>query len=330
MVGFVASLLGATVSAGTVFIFAGLGELISERAGILNLGVEGMMLVGALTGYVTTAITGSNWLGFIVGSFCGAGLSLLHAFLCISLKSDQAISGVMITLLGTGLTTYFGVEWTSTSIGGFSEQTLPLIGQYLVQIPVLGIALFQNTPTDYIAILLVPIVWAFLHRTNIGLEIIAVGDDPETADTMGVEVFRIQYLAVLIGGLLAGAAGAHLSLAFNQLWSTQMTAGRGWIAVALVIFAQWRPMQILSGAYLFGFFNAFQLRSQALSLSLPADIPLAAPLNGLLEFLLNPTIMSNYPYIVTLLVLVLVVIRSDNSQLAQPSALVESYSRETD
>jgi simple sugar transport system permease protein len=330
MVGFTASLLGATVSAGTVFIFAGLGELISERAGILNLGVEGMMLVGALTGYVTTAITGNTWLGFIVGSLCGGGLSLLHAFLCISLKSDQAISGIMITLLGTGLTTYFGVEWTSTSIGGFQEQTIPFIGQYLIKIPVLGIALFQNTPTDYIAILLVPIVWAFLYKTNIGLEIIAVGDDPETADTMGVEVFRIQYLAVLIGGLLAGAAGAHLSLAFNQLWSTQMTAGRGWIAVALVIFAQWRPTQILAGAYLFGFFNAFQLRSQALSLSVPSDIPLAAPLNGLLEFVLNPTIMSNYPYIATLLVLVLVVIRSENSQLAQPSALVESYSRESD
>jgi simple sugar transport system permease protein len=330
MAGFVAGLLGATISAGTVFIFAGLGELISERAGILNLGVEGMMLVGALTGYMATVITGSYWLGFAVGSLCGAALSLLHAFLCISLKSDQAISGIMITLLGTGLTTFFGVEWTSTSISGFPDRTVPLVGQYLVEIPVIGPALFLNTTTDFIALLLIPTVWLFLYRTNLGLEIISTGEDPETADTMGVDVFKIQYMAVLLGGLLAGAAGAHLSLAFNQLWSTEMTAGRGWIAVALVIFAQWRPARIMAGAYLFGLFNALQLRSQALSLEIPAGIPLSTSLNGLLDFLLNPTIMSTYPYLATLLVLVLVVVRADNSHLAQPSALVESYSRETD
>ena len=330
MSGFVINLLSATVSAATVFILAGLGELISERAGVLNLGVEGMMLVGALTGFVTTFLTGSYWLGFLVGSLCGAALSLLHAFLCVSLKSDQAISGIMITLLGTGLTTYFGSEWTSKSISGFPDTPLPLIGQYLVDIPALGPILFRNSAPDYLALLLLPLVWAFLYRTNLGLEIMSVGENPETADTMGVDVFKIQYLAVLLGGLLAGAAGAHLSLAFNQLWSTGMTAGRGWIAVALVIFAQWRPARVLTGAYLFGLFSVFQLRSQAISFSVPADVPLAGLLNGLLDFLLNPTIMSTYPYIATLVVLVLVVYRNENSQLAQPSALVQSYSRETD
>ena len=327
---FLVNLLSATVSAATVFIFAGLGELISERAGVLNLGVEGIMLVGALTGYAATFVTGSYWLGFLVGSLCGAALSLLHGFLCVSLKSDQAISGIMLTLLGTGLTAYFGVEWTSKSISGFPERPLPLVGQFLIDIPILGPTLFQNTMTDYLALALVPLVWLFLYRTNLGLEIISVGEDPETADTMGVDVFRIQYLAVVLGGLFAGAAGAHLSLSFNQLWATGMTAGRGWIAVALVIFAQWRPARILVGGYLFGFFSVLQLRSQALSLSVPSDVPFAAALNGLLDFLLNPTIMSTYPYIATLIILVVVVYRNDNSHLEQPSALVESYSRETD
>ena len=330
MSGFVVNLLSATVSVATVFILAGIGELISERGGVLNLGVEGMMLVGALTGFVTTFLTGSYWFGFLIGSLCGAALSLLHAFLCVSLKSDQAISGIMITLLGTGLTTYFGSEWTSKSISGFPDTPLPIIGQYLVDIPVLGQILFINPATDYLALLLIPLTWVFLYRTNLGLEIISVGEDPETADTMGVDVFKIQYLSVLLGGLLAGAAGAHLSLAFNQLWSTGMTAGSGWIAVALVIFAQWRPARILVGAYLFALFSVFQLRSQAISFSAPVDIPLSGLLNEIIDFLLNPTIMSTYPYLVTLIVLVLVVYRNENSQLAQPSALVQSYSRETD
>jgi len=330
MAGFVVNLLSATVSGATVFILAGLGEVISERAGVLNLGVEGMMLIGALTGFATTFLTGSYWLGFFVGSLCGAALSLVHAFLCVTLKSDQAISGIMITLLGTGLTTYFGAEWTSKSISGFPDVTFPLVGEYLVQIPALGPIFFRNPMTDYIALLLIPAVWAFLYRTNIGLEIMSVGEDPETADTMGVDVFKIQYLAVFLGGLLAGAAGAHLSLAFNQLWSTGMTAGRGWIAVALVIFAQWKPSRILVGSYLFGLFSVFQLRSQALSFAVPANVPLAGVFNDLLTFLLNPTIMSTYPYLATLFVLVVVVYRNENTQLEQPSALVQSYSRETD
>ena len=329
MAGFLANFLGATVSAATVFIFAGLGELISERAGVLNLGVEGIMLVGALTGFITTVVTGNYWLGFAVGGLCGMAFSLLHAFLCISLKSDQAISGIMLTLLGTGVTTYFGVDWTSRGISGFPEWTVPVVGEALIETPIVGPALFRNTMTDYLALALVPLVWLFLYRTNLGLEMVSVGEDPETADTMGVDVFKIQYLAVLLGGLLAGFAGAHLSLAFNQLWSTGMTAGRGWIAVALVIFAQWRPARVLVGAYLFGLFSVLRLRSQALSLSIPAEVPFATALNGVLEFLLNPTIMATYPYLATLIVLFVVVYRNENSLLDQPAALVQSYSRES-
>lgn len=330
MSGFVTSLANATVNASTVLILAGLGELISERAGVLNLGVEGMMLVGALSGFIVTSITGNYWLGFGVAIVFGGLMSLIHAFLTISLKSDQAVSGIMLTLLGTGLTTYFGNDYAGKSISGFPEQTLPVVGGVLVEIPVIGPALFQSTATDYMALLLVPIVWLFLYRTNLGLELISVGEDPETADTMGVDVFKMRYLAVIIGGAFAGAAGAHLSLAFNQIWSAGMTAGQGWIAVALVIFARWRPERILVGAYLFGLFAAFQINSQALDFSLSAGTPLAAQLNPVIEFLTNPTIMATYPYIATLLVLVITVARAENRQLAQPSALVQSYSREAD
>jgi len=330
MAGLAAGLANATVNASTVLILAGLGELISERAGVLNLGVEGMMLVGALSGFVVTWVTGSYWLGMGIAITAGGLMALLHAFLCISLNSDQAVSGIMLTLLGTGLTTYFGNDWSGRSIDGFPEVTIPVVGEYLVEIPILGSALFQSTATDYAALLLVPVVWLFLYLTNIGLELISVGEDPETADTMGVDVFKMRYLAVILGGMFAGAAGAHLSLAFNGIWSATMTAGRGWIAVALVIFARWRPGRILLGAYLFGLFNALQLYSQGLNLSLGPGAPLVGVVNPVLEFVLNPTIMSTYPYLVTLLVLVITVVRAENRELAQPSALVQSYSREAD
>jgi simple sugar transport system permease protein len=297
---------------------------------VLNLGVEGIMLVGALTGFITTVTTGSPWLGLGVAILAGGLMSLIHAFLCISLNSDQAVSGIMLTLLGTGLTTYFGNSYSGASVPGFPERTIPVVGDALLQIPIVGPAVFQSTVTDYVALLLVPVVWLFLFRTNIGLELVSVGEDPETADTMGVNVFRMRYLAVIVGGMMAGAAGAHLSLAFNKIWSSGMTAGSGWIAVALVIFARWRPERILVGAYLFGLFNALQLYSQALDFSLSAGTPLAGTLNPVIEFVMNPTIMSTYPYLATLLVLAITVIRAENRELAQPSALVQSYSRETD
>ncbi|MFC7139068.1 ABC transporter permease [Halosimplex aquaticum] len=330
MSGFAAGLLDAAVRASTVFIFAALGEIISERGGVLNLGVEGMMLVGALGGFATTVVTGSYWLGFLAGMALGTLLALVHAFLCITLKSSQVISGIMLTLLGTGLTTFFGANWVDRSIDGFPQMTLPLVGQYLVEIPVIGEALFRSTAPDFIALALVPTVWWFLFRTNLGLEVIAVGEDPETADTMGVDVFKMRYLCVLLGGAFAGAAGAHLSLAFSQLWATGMTAGRGWIAVALVIFAQWRPERALLGAYLFGLLDALQLRSQGIDLALDAGAPLAGVVNPLLELLMHPTIMATYPYLATILVLVVTVVRFDDSRLGAPSALLEPYSRETD
>lgn len=323
MAAFLTNLLDATISAGTIYIIASLGEIIAERAGILNLGMEGMMLVGALTGYITTVITGNVWIGLGVAIIGGILMSLIHAFLTISLKSDQVISGVMLTLLGTGLTTYFGASWSGKSIDGLKDVSIPL----LENLPVLGSAFFTNPPTDYIAFALVPAVWYLLNRTNLGLEIISVGEDPETADTMGVSVFRLRYLAVLIGGALAGLAGAHLSLSFAGIWTGQLTAGRGWIVVALVIFARWSPIYAVAGAYLFGMLEALQIRIQGLDLYFEF---LPGFANGAIEFFSSPQIMATYPYFITVLVLAITVARSRSGASAVPSALLQSYSREMD
>ena len=323
MASFLTNLLDATISAGTIFIIGSLGEIIAERAGILNLGMEGMMLVGALTGYMAAFMTGSVWIGLGVAIVGGILMSLIHAFLTITLKSDQVISSVMLTLLGTGLTTYFGAEWTGRSIEGMGDVSIPLLNQ----LPVLGSAFFTNPPTDYLAFILVPSVWYLLNRTNLGLEIISVGEDPETADTMGVSVFRLRYLAVLVGGALAGLAGAHLSLAYTGIWTGGLTAGRGWIVVALVIFARWSPIYAVAGAYLFGMLEALQIRIQGLELYF--DV-LPDILNAAIGFFTSPQIMATYPYFITVIVLAVTVAQSRQGASAVPSALLQSYSREMD
>lgn len=320
---FLTNLLDATISAGTIFIIAALGEIIAERAGILNLGMEGMMLVGALTGYMTAVITESMWLGLGVAVIGGIVMASIHAFLTITLKSDQVISGVMLTLLGTGITTYFGAAWTGRSIRGMRDVSIPVLNE----IPILGQAFFTNPATDYLAFVLVPLVWYLLNRTNLGLEIISVGEDPETADTMGVSVFRLRYLAVLIGGALAGLAGAHLSIAYAGIWTGEITAGRGWIVVALVIFARWSPIYAVAGAYLFGMLEALQIRIQGLSLVFDVLPPFA---NDLIAFFASPQIMATYPYFITVIVLAVTVAQSKQGASAVPSALLQSYSREMD
>ena len=321
----IAGTLESTVRLATPLLLAAMGEVIAERSGVLNLGVEGMMLAGALAGFAGAVTTGSLWIGFGIGMIAGVVLALLHAFLCITLKADQVISGIMLTLLGIGLTTYFGRPWVGQNIDGFSTITIP----GLSEIPVIGQAFFSVTALDYLGLLLVPVVWYFLFRTNIGAEITAVGEDPETADTAGVPVFRIQYACVLLGGALAGAAGAQLSLAFTNFWGVEMVAGRGWIAVALVIFAQWQIWRVLAGAYLFAGIDALSFRSGAVRDAV-LDIFDFAVLESTIEFLLNPQVMNTYPYIMTIVVLWYVMRRGNLNELGAPSSLLQAYSREQD
>ena len=321
----IAGTLESTVRLATPLLLAAMGEVIAERSGVLNLGVEGMMLAGALAGFAGAVTTGSLWIGFGIGMIAGVVLALLHAFLCITLKADQVISGIMLTLLGIGLTTYFGRPWVGQNIDGFATLTIP----GLSEIPVIGQAFFSVTALDYLGLLLVPVVWYFLFRTNIGAEITAVGEDPETADTAGVPVFRIQYACVLLGGALAGAAGAQLSLAFTNFWGVEMVAGRGWIAVALVIFAQWQIWRVLAGAYLFAGIDALSFRSGAVRDAV-LDIFDFAVLESTIEFLLNPQVMNTYPYIMTIVVLWYVMRRGNLNELGAPSSLLQAYSREQD
>lgn len=329
MVTFIEGLLSATITATTPLLLACLGEIISERGGVLNLGIEGIMLVGALTGYAVTGITGDPWAGLLAGITVGVVFSSLHAFLSISLKADQVISGIMVSLLGIGITSFLGNPWVGRPVDTFDQMLFPVVGQFLVEIPVLGPAIFLNPPTDYIAFALVPVVWYFLFRTNLGLEIIAVGEDPETADSAGVNVTRRRYIAVLLGGAFAGAAGAHLSLAFAQLWAAEMVAGRGWIAIALVIFVQWRPVRAVFGALLFGLISAFVIRSQSVDLigllSFGSDT-----LAGVLSVAFNPTVMPMYPYVVTILILTFISWKATTEEIGAPSAILKPYIRESE
>lgn len=320
-----ASTLEAMVRLSTPILFAAMGEVIAERSGVLNLGVEGMMLVGALAGFVGAVLTGSLWLGFAVGMIAGAALALVHAFLSISLKADQVVSGIMLTLLGVGLTTYFGRGYVGISIDGFQTISIPVLSG----IPIVGEAFFSITALDYLALILVPVIWYFLFRTNIGAEITAVGEDPETADTAGVPVFKIQYACVLLGGALAGAGGAQYALAFTNFWGVEMTAGRGWIAVALVIFAQWRIFRLLAGAYLFAGIQALTFRSGSVR-DWVLDVVGIDALEPTIAFLLNSEVMATYPYLLTIVVLWYVMRQSNLNDVGAPSALLQPYSREQD
>lgn len=327
MNGFLSNTLDATILAGATLLLAGLGDLISERSGVLNLGMEGIILIGALTGFATTVITSNAYIGVIAAMIAGIAISILHAFMTVTLKSDHVISGIMITLLGTGLTNYFGEDWVQYSISGFDSTYIPLVGRTLSQIPIIGEALFHNTPTTYLAFLMVPVVWFFLKKTNLGLELVAAGEDPETADTMAVNVTRMRYLGVLISGALGGIAGAHLSLAYAVLWSSEMANGRGWIAIALVVFSQWEPLRLAAGAAIFAVIEALALRTQGASIEIGSTLPLSEFINNAFNIVLNPTVMGSYPYLVTVLVLIYATTRRSEGEGGMPEALLEAYTR---
>lgn len=315
---FVTNLFGATVTAVTPLILASLGEIVVERGGMLNLGVEGIMVVGALGSFMISLTTGSLLLGFLTGMLLGAIAGLIHAFLTITLKADQVISGLMITLLGTALTTFIGSDWTSRSIDGLDKMYLPLVGRPLSNIPIVGEALFYAMPTTFLAFGLLPVTWYGLFRTHLGREIIAIGEDPEAADTVGVPVFQIRYGITIFGSVLAGLAGAHLILATINQWSTGMTSGLGWIAVALVIVSRWRPFYAAAVALLFAMIQALQIRIQSVQLG-----------DGLLgSVLLDPAFIAIYPYVMTIVVLALASRKESEGRLGRPTALAREYKRE--
>lgn len=318
MSAFLTGLLDATTKAATPLILAGLGEIVAERAGILNLGVEGIMLLAGLSSFVVAITTGSVLLGFAVGVCVAMIVGGLLAFLSISLKADQVISGLMITLLGVAVTNFFGGNWIDQRGPGLDDTYLPVVGRALAEIPVVGEAFFHTTATDYLALALVPVVWYGLYRTNLGKELISVGEDPSTADTLGVPVFRLRYGATIFGSALAGLAGAHLVLAWIGQWSNGMTAGMGWIAIALVIVSRWRPVYLLGIAYVFAGIQALGIRLQGVDVG-------GGPV---VETLTAPAVFSMYPFVVTILVLAWASRRESADRLGSPAALTLPYTRE--
>ncbi len=305
------NLLAAGVRSGTAILLATVGEIFAERAGVLNLGVEGMMLMGAMTAFGVAHQTGNPWLGLLAAAAVGGGLALLHGLVVITLRGDQVVSGLALTFLGTGLSAVLGAPLVEVR----QAPRLPTVPiPVLAELPILGPILFQHNVIVYLGFLLVPCAWFYIYRTRPGLTLRALGEHPAAADAMGVNVYAQRYFYVMLGGLLAGMSGAALTLAITPLWIEGITAGQGWIAVGLVIFAGWNPLQAAVGSYLFGAIRR-----------LPLD------LQNLAFFLQNPHygyFMNMLPYLFTIIVLVIGSRAALRRRLGAPAALGIPYVRE--
>lgn len=275
---FLAGLIGAMMRMATPIIFATLGEIIAERAGVLNLGIEGIMLMGAMTGFLVTLVTGSLWVGVLAAAAVGMALSLLMAFLAVYLGLSQHVSGLGITLFSTGLAMFvyrlhFGSPTVPPTVEPFRQVALPLLSS----IPVIGPGLFNQYALTYIAWLLVPVISILLYKTKLGLKIRTVGENPVVADTVGVNVNLTRTLCLVAGGALMGIGGSFLTLAHQNMFLIDVIGGRGWVAIAMVIFGNWDPVKGMIGALIFGCLDGLQLRLQGMGLRLPFHLFLMIP-----------------------------------------------------
>lgn len=298
-----AIMIGA-VRGGTSLVYASVGETVTERAGVINLGVEGSMLAGALAAYAVGIETGSPVLGAVAGIAAGMILSLVHAFMVLIRNANQIASGLAVTFLGLGLTALFGQSYVSQGVEPFTTWAIP----GLSKIPFFGDVLFNHDPLTYLSFLIAPGAWWFLKRTRRGLEIRSAGERPDVLDAMGHSTIKNRLIAIMIGGGLAGLGGAQLATAFARTWSENMIAGRGFIAVALVIFAGWNPLLTFAGAYLFSGAVAFELELQARG----TDVSIF--------------ILDAIPYVVVLLVLAVL---SRHQRHNAPEALASVFESST-
>ena len=292
-------LLDATVRAGTPILFATLGAIINERAGIINLGIEGLMLIGALAGFAGTHVSGSLLIGVLTAFVATFIAGSIHAFITVQLRGNQIVSGLAMTMFGIGITALFGKQMVGLTIDGFSRIAIP----GLAKLPIIGKAFFNQDLLIYFSFLLVAAIWLFFYRTRWGLAVRTLGENPAAADTCGVPVGLYRFLAVTIGSGIVGIGGAYLSLASTPMWIENMSAGRGWIAVALVIFAGWSSPKALLGAYLFGGITAMQLRFQAMGTTVSVHI------------------LQMLPYLFTIIVLVISTMRLQKGASQQPESL---------
>jgi general nucleoside transport system permease protein len=279
-----ALLFASMLNSGTVLAIAALGLLINEKAGIVNLGAEGMMLCAAIAGFVTVVHTGNDWLGFLAGMGAGALLAAAFGLLVIWMNTNQYATGLALSLFGAGFSAFAGIKYVQEKLPERPHFSLPLLGD----IPVLGPALFRQHPMVYLAIGLVAwLVW-FLYRSRSGLVLRSVGESPEAAHALGYPVRRIRLMAVMAGGALCGLSGAYISVIYTPLWVEGMVAGKGWIALALTTFATWRPARVLLGAYLFGGVTMLQFQLQGTGVEVPSEF------------------LNMLPYLATIVVLALI------------------------
>ena len=296
-------ILASGIRLATPYLYAAIGETFSQRSGVLNLGVDGQMLLGAFVAFYVALTTGNLWLGVLAALIVGALMGLAMAFVTVHLHAEQGISGIGFYLFGLGMSDLLFQKLLGTveTVKGFPKMNIP----GLSDIPVIGEIFFSQNLLVYLAYLLVPIAWFILNKTTLGLKIRSVGENPEAADSVGVSVARIRYFTIILGGTLSGMAGASLSIALLNVFQQNMTSGLGFIAVALVYFGAWRPWGVLAGALLFSMVNSLQLWIQVLGIPIPSDIAVMMP------------------YILTILVLVASV-----SRVRSPAALTRPFERE--
>lgn len=300
-------ILAAAIRSGTPVLYAVTGEILTERSGVMNLGLEGVMLVGAFSGFWVTLATGNPALGLCTAFAAGALVTCIHGFLCITMGANQVVSGLALTMLGGGVSALWGRNYIGRTISGLTPFKLPVLGD----IPAVGPIFFQHDAMVYLSYVLVAFLCFYIFRTRFGMNLRAVGENPRAADAMGLSVSRVRYLYTLIGGGLSGIAGGYLSVVYTQMWVEGMTSGRGWIAVALVIFGVWHPLRAAFGCYLFGGIDALQMRMQAAGTSIPAPVLLMLP------------------YLTTLIVLTFIAVRKGQGiLLGAPASLGNPFRRE--
>jgi len=311
----VTSILAITVRAGTSLVFATIGEILTERAGILNLGIEGIMLMGAVTGFAASFYTHNLIFALLIAAVVGAAMATIHAFLTVTMRANQVVSGLSITLFGTGFASFLGQRLGPAAnnfrlVGLKGARFTPMSIEGISRIPILG-ALFSQDILTYAVYLLIPLSWFFLFKTRPGLWLRSIGEDPQTADAMGINVMKTKYFYTILGGALMAVGGAHLSLSYTPGWSENITGGRGWIVIALVIFSMWNPARSIWGALLFGGINAVQFRLQASGTNIPANF------------------LNMLPYLGTIAVLVLMTWwEALSKKVGAPAALGNAYMRE--
>ncbi len=297
------SVVERTMVAGTPLLLGTVGEVICERSGILNLGVEGVMSVGAVVAFIVTYTTGNPWLGLMAAIAAGMLVSLIHAFASVTLQANQVVSGLALTMIGLGLSGMLGKPYVGKPL---ETKMVDVAIPYLSDIPVIGPIFFDQTPFFYMAVLLAFGAWFFLERTSLGIKVRSTGENPRATETQGVNVTLVRYMSVIIGGGFSAMAGAHLSTSYSKSWIEGMTAGRGWIVIALTIFSLWNPGRAILGAFLFGGIFVLQYLLQPLGIS--------------------PNFLAMLPYLATLLIL-LVMSLTGNKKLNAPEMLGEPYKR---